>query len=186
VSPKFNIISLPSANKELIKQTADLLFRGFREHNPNGWPTPAAALKEVKESLEKDRISRIVVSKDGQVLGWVGGLRAHTNLWELHPIVVEKACRGMGIGATLVEDLEQQVKNRGGLTIYLGADDEDNMTSVSGIDLYPDVLEKLMRIRNVKGHPYGFYQKLGFTIVGIIPDADGIGKPDIIMAKRVK
>jgi len=32
---------------------------------------------------------------------------------------------------------------------------------------------------------YEFYQKLGFTIVGIIPDANGWGKPDILVAKRV-
>lgn len=33
--------------------------------------------------------------------------------------------------------------------------------------------------------PHGFYEKLGFMIVGVMPDANGIGKPDIYMAKRV-
>ena len=32
---------------------------------------------------------------------------------------------------------------------------------------------------------YEFYQKIGFSFVGVIPDANGFGKPDIIMAKRV-
>ncbi len=42
-----------------------------------------------------------------------------------------------------------------------------------------------MEIRNLHGHPYEFYLKNGFSIVGAVPDANGYGKPDIIMAKRV-
>jgi aminoglycoside 6'-N-acetyltransferase I len=37
-----------------------------------------------------------------------------------------------------------------------------------------------------RDHPTAFYQKLGFQIVGVMPDANGIGKPDIIMAKDIK
>jgi aminoglycoside 6'-N-acetyltransferase I len=185
IHPTLKIIDLTREDKDLIKQTASLLFRGFREHNPNGWPTLAAARNEVMGSLKKDHISRIAVGKEGKVLGWIGGLRAHTNLWELHPIVVEKECRHTGIGSAIIKDFEKEVKKRGGLTIYLGADDEDFMTTVSGVDLFPNPLDHLMRIKNIKGHPYGFYQKMGYALVGVIPDADGIGKPDIIMAKRV-
>ena len=53
------------------------------------------------------------------------------------------------------------------------------------MDIYPDVLGSLQRIRNVRDHPFPFYQKLGFVVVGAIPDANGFGKPDILMAKRV-
>jgi aminoglycoside 6'-N-acetyltransferase I len=38
---------------------------------------------------------------------------------------------------------------------------------------------------NLRGHPYAFYQKIGFVIVGVMPDANGLGKPDIYMAKRI-
>jgi aminoglycoside 6'-N-acetyltransferase I len=77
------------------------------------------------------------------------------------------------------------VREAGGTTIYLGTDDEDNMTSLSGIDLYPNVVEHIAHMRNLRRHPYEFYQRLGYVIVGVIPDANGMGKPDIIMAKRV-
>jgi aminoglycoside 6'-N-acetyltransferase I len=78
-----------------------------------------------------------------------------------------------------------QVRQRDGLTILLGSDDEDRMTTLSGVDLYPDVWPHVANIRNLRGHPYEFYQKCGFAIVGVVPDASGFGKPDILMVKRV-
>jgi len=42
-----------------------------------------------------------------------------------------------------------------------------------------------MNIQNIGGHPYKFYEKTGYKIVGVFPDANGVGKPDIWMAKRV-
>ena len=52
--------------------------------------------------------------------------------------------------------------------------------------LIGNVLEHLARIENLRGHPYEFYQRLGFSIVGAMPDANGFGKPDIYMAKRCR
>jgi aminoglycoside 6'-N-acetyltransferase I len=47
------------------------------------------------------------------------------------------------------------------------------------------VAGQIAAIRNLKRHPYEFYHKQGYAIVGVIPDANGLGKPDIMMAKRV-
>jgi aminoglycoside 6'-N-acetyltransferase I len=77
------------------------------------------------------------------------------------------------------------VAARGGLTIRLGSDDEAAMTTLGGIDLYPDPWPHIAAIQNLRGHPYSFYQRCGFVIVGVVPDANGLGKPDIMMAKRV-
>jgi hypothetical protein len=89
----------------------------------------------------------------GAVLGWVGGLRGYGgNVWELHPLVVRPDRQRQGIGRALVADLEAQVRARGGLTLWLGSDDEDDMTSLSGVDLYDDLPGQLARIRNLKGH----------------------------------
>ncbi len=119
-------------------------------------------------------------------MGWIGGIREYDgHAWELHPLVVHPDHQGQGVGRALVADLERLVSELGGTTIYLGTDDEDNMTSLSDKDLYPNVFEHITNIENLRGHPFSFYQKLGFAIVGVIPDANGPGKPDIIMAKRV-
>ena len=90
-----------------------------------------------------------------------------------------------GIGRALVADLEDRVRERGAVTLFLGTDDEDDRTSLGGIDLYPDPLQHLERLRNLRGHPFEFYRKCGFVVVGVLPDANGFGKPDIYMAKRV-
>ena len=136
--------------------------------------------------LAVDRILRVALDAEGNVAGWIGGNLQYDGLvWELHPLVVKSDLQGTGIGRALVLDFEEQVRLHGALTIMLGADDEDNRTSLSNVDLYEDTWTKIKEIRNLNGHPYEFYQKMGYTIIGVIPDANGIGKPDIIMSKRI-
>jgi len=106
-------------------------------------------------------------------------------VWELHPLVVSGSHRRRGIGRALVEDLERLVAARGALTLWAGSDDENNETTLSGRDLYPDIPESIRTIRNLGDHPYEFYLRLGFRIAGVLPDANGRGKPDIFLAKRV-
>jgi aminoglycoside 6'-N-acetyltransferase I len=180
------ITTLSSDNEQTIEQVAILLIEGFKAHSPNAWPNMTAALEEVRESLGEDRISRIAVDHNGEIIGWIGGLSQYDgNVWEIHPLVVKPNRQGGGIGWQLVRDFENIVQKRGGLTIWVGADDEDDMTTLAGVDLYPNVLDHLAQIRNLRRHPYEFYQKLGFVIAGVMPDANGRGKPDIFLAKRV-
>lgn len=180
------ITDLRPGDEPKIQQVARLIVEGFKEHWPDAWPDLKSALQEVQESLAADRISRIAVGDSNQVLGWIGGIKHYDgNVWELHPLVVRTEFRGQGIGRSLVADLAAEAKNRGGIVLWVGTDDEDNQTTLSGINLYPNVWEHIAKIRNLRGHPYEFYQKMGFAIVGVMPDANGIGKPDIYMAKRL-
>ena len=180
------IIDLQADDSEAVEQVATLLIEGFKEHHPNAWPDMEAALDEVAESFEPNRISRVAVDDSGVVLGRIGGITHYRGrVWELHPLVVHESYQGKGIGRALVGDLEDLVRERGGITIWLGTDDENNQTTLSAVDLYPDPLSHVARIENLRGHPYEFYQKVGFVIVGIMPDANCWGKPDIFMAKRV-
>jgi len=180
------IIDLPTANPAIIQQAAALLVTAFKVHAPNAWPDMESALEEVHEALAQEKVCRVALNDQGDVLGWVGAIPQYaTTAWELHPLVVAPAQQGQGIGRALVADLEEQVRARGGLTLYLGTDDEDFRTSLSQVDLYENPWEHIANIRNLNRHPYEFYQKMGFTIVGVLPDANGWNKPDIWMAKRV-
>lgn len=168
-----------------IRQVAEVLLDGFATSGINPWEDLESALAEVRESLQENRISRAAVDEKETVLGWIGGFHEYALVWELHPLVVRSDLQIQGIGSLLVADFERQVKRRGGLTVRLGTDDENERTSVGGIDLYPNALEKLSKARNLRRHPFEFYQKLGYEITGVIPDANGFGKPDIIMCKRI-
>lgn len=180
------IISLTVEHELLLRQAAQLLVDAFWEHWPDAWPTLEEALEEVHEMIESERICRVAVDEQGNLLGLIGGIPGYDgNVWELHPLAVQPSLQGQGIGRALVSDFEERVRLKGGLTITLGSDDEDSMTSLSNVDLYENLWEKIRDIRNHKNHPFEFYQKLGYVITGVVPDANGRGKPDILMAKKV-
>jgi len=181
------IIDLKPEDDVFIQQVAGILVESFREHWPDAWPDMESALKDVRGTLREDRISRIMVDEGGLVLGWIGGIRhSDGKSYELHPIVVRDGYRRRGLGSILLSDFEKRVAELGAVTVWLGTDDEDGMTTISGIDLYSDVFGHLQNIGNLKSHPYEFYVKQGYSIVGVLPDASGPGKPDILLSKRVR
>ena len=183
LSVPFEIMDLEPAAERRAEQAAVLLVRAF----PQAWPDMRVALSEVHESFAEERISRVAVDPAGDVLGWIGGISHYDgNVWELHLLVVRADVRRRGIGRALVQDLEALVRERGAWTLQVGTDDERGQTSLGNVDLYPDVWEHVTRIRNLAGHPFEFYARLGFVIVGVMPDANGWGRPDIYMAKRVR
>jgi aminoglycoside 6'-N-acetyltransferase I len=172
-------------DSDAVEQAARLLVEAFRGHSPS-WPDVETALEEVRESFASDRLSRIARDEDGRVVGWVGAISQYSgHVWEVHPLAVLPERQRHGIGRLLLEDIEQLAAQHGAITLTLGSDDEDGRTSLSGVDLYPDLLAALAGIRNVGGHPFEFYQKCGFVLAGVIPDANGFGKPDILLVKRI-
>jgi aminoglycoside 6'-N-acetyltransferase I len=182
----FSISDLDPGDEIAVQQTAGVLAAAFPRHPE--WSHLETALQEVIRSLAPPRLSRVALSGNGTVLGWIGAFPLYDgNVWEIHPLAVHPACRKRGIGRALVEDMAGLARRRGGLTLWAGADDEEDRTSLGGVDLYPNLLEKLAAIHTLpqQRHPYVFYQKLGFVLAGVLPDANGRGKPDIFLAKRL-
>ncbi|MBN2878116.1 MAG: hypothetical protein JXN65_00625 [Clostridia bacterium] len=55
---------------------------------------------------------------------------------------------------------------------------------MANVDLYSELSEKIKNF-SAGTHQSGFYLKIGYSIIGVMPDANGIGKPDIIFGKRL-
>ncbi len=173
------IMPLEKENTHFVRQAARLLAECF----PHAYRDSSE--EEINHCLEDDRIALIAVEEE-EVLGFIGAIPQYdVTGWELHPLAVRTGRQSQGIGTKLIHALEEECRSRGGITIYLGSDDEFGKTTLSHNDLYSDTYEKMASVQNVNRHPYEFYQKVGYKIVGVIPDANGIGKPDIWMAKRI-
>src|SRR5690348_6980393 len=115
-----HINTLTPDQTETIHQIATILVAAFAEHWPTAWPTIEDALKEVHESFEEGRISRVALSDEGEAVGWVGGIPEYDGLvWELHPLAVHPDHQHKGIGRALVADLEAEARKRGGITVQL-------------------------------------------------------------------
>lgn len=168
-----------------VQQAAEILVDEFRQVSPHAWPNLARARVEVLECLNRDWIVRATFLGD-VMLGWAGARPAYGCItWELHPMAVRTGFQNKGIGTALLKALEEEVVRRGGRNMYLGTDDETGRTNLSGRELYDSIPDAISGIRNTGQHPYEFYLKNGYAIVGLIPDANGPGKPDILMAKRL-
>lgn len=165
-----------------ITQAAQILADAFPHAYAN---YENQSMQEIQEILAKDGFL-IFALKSGELLGFAGAIPQYgTTGWELHPLVVKRQFRLQGIGTKLVSALENEIVSRAGIMVYLGTDDEFFATSLSHGDLFDNTFKKIQEIKNFKDHPYEFYSKTGYQIVGVIPDANGFNKPDILMAKRL-
>lgn len=178
------IINMSRATGRQKEQAAQILT----DNLPNGWSTLEDALDEIEERLIPENTMLLVLENE-KVIGW-GGLLKPTydgNVFELHPLVVDSHYQKQGIGRKLVLELEDEARKQGGLTIFVGADDdekEEGETSLSHVDLYEDLPDKLNNFESGT-HQAGFYFKMGYKIIGVMPDANGIGKPDIFLGKKL-
>jgi len=182
--PPPNIVDLATQPEAVLHQAATLLVDHFDE--PRGWSDLATAREEVTRVLG-DGFARAML-EGTTLLGWVGGLPEYLGrVWELHPIVVRRQDRRRGFGRALVDAFESEARNRGALTATLGTDDDSGMTSLADVDLYSNLPRHIAELRDLgRGHPFLFYRKLGFVVTGVMPDANGPGRPDIYMSKPLR
>ncbi len=185
-SAELTILRLLPHHSGRIRSAARLLRDGFPANAV--YRTPEGSQEEVDEVLSEG--IAFCAMRGGRVLGWIGALPAYDDhVWEMHPLVVAPAAQRQGIGRALVAHLEDAARSAGVMTIMLGTDDEDERTTASQYDdLYahlPGVLAQITSRDPLNLHPVDFYRRCGYTVVGVVPDANGHRKPDILMAKRI-
>lgn len=178
------IVNMKMLNKTQIFQAAQILSSEL----PIGWPTTDKALLEINERWkdEPDALFIAAVEND-EVIGWCGILPRYSgNVFELHPLAVRRDWQRKGVGTKLVDGISVFAREKGGLTLMVGADDEKpgGETSLANADLYDNLPSHISEF-NPGAHQTAFYLKQGFKIIGVMPDANGIGKPDIYLAKRL-
>jgi aminoglycoside 6'-N-acetyltransferase I len=152
------------------------------------WPdiNEQKAVDEVNECVCGENIC-IGLNIDDQLIGWIGLRPMYEKTWELQPIAVKPEYQGKGYGKILLNELEKKAREKGIIGIFAGSDDETNKTSLSEKEITSyNIYEEIKNIKNYKNHPYEFYIKCGYTIVGVIPNANGANKPDIWLWKDIR
>jgi aminoglycoside 6'-N-acetyltransferase I len=164
---------------------AHILVEGFADRSP-AWPTLATGISEVISYSTDIQISLVAII-DGTIVGWISATPQYQQFgWELHPLVVAPSQQKRGVGTALVENLCVALHERGGTVLYAWSDDECLSTSLGGKDLMPDPLHHLSQFCASSQHAGGFYLKLQFALCGVLPDANGYGKPDVLFARRIR
>ncbi|MCL2530871.1 MAG: GNAT family N-acetyltransferase [Oscillospiraceae bacterium] len=179
-----NIVSIQAINQTQREQAAQMLHEAF----PHAWSVDDAwqEIDEILQQCNDGEPEILAAMHDDKVIGWAGMIPTYDgHVWELHPLVVRCDWQGKGVGSALVQAIEEVARARGGLTLWAGSDDESNATNLANANLYDNLPQRLQGFNSGR-HPTAFYQTLGFAIVGVMPDANGPGKPDIFMAKSLR
>lgn len=190
VTPKLLIRPITHLDKDQHRAAATLLVQEFR-HFRSAWKTQNEAEREVADFLPPRAFSNghrawaALSAEDQTVLGWVGAVDHYSSVWELHPLVVASEVQGQGIGGHLLDVMETAAAQAGINTVVVSSDDDYGGTSLFGQDLYPDVLGHLQALTIKTHHPVSFYQRHGYVVTGVVPDAAGQGNHDIQLSKWV-
>ena len=185
VRMKVHIVPFSGISDLQRQQATDLLVRGFA-HSPSAWDDTESAQAEVDQFSTDPARDAFAALSGNSVVGWIGRIQHSDHAWELHPLVVEPSRHRSGVGTLMIAALETAARDAGICTVWLGADDDFGGTNLFGTDLYPNVLEQLSQLLPATGHPFTFYVGQGFSVVGVLPDVDGVGRHDILMAKRIE
>lgn len=165
---------------------AATILRAALARLPSGYQGLGEAEAEVALRCAQDEWLGYAALEGERLAGWVGAIRTYAHGWEVHPLVVAPDRQRKGIGSALLEALEERARSEGVLTLFLGSDDDYGGTNLFGRDLWPNVVGHARAAEaTAHGHALTFYRRHGYEIVGLLPDVNGPGRPDLLLAKRL-
>jgi aminoglycoside 6'-N-acetyltransferase I len=162
------------------------ILRDALAHLPSAYNAAGEAEAEVALRCADSDWLGLAALENERLVGWIGAIRTYSHGWEIHPLVVTPDRQRRGIGSALLLALEAHARSAGVLTLFLGSDDDYGGTSLFGRDLWADVIGHVATTEaTARGHALTFYRRHGYGIVGLLPDVNGAGRPDILLAKRL-
>jgi aminoglycoside 6'-N-acetyltransferase I len=167
------------------RAAASEVLRTALAHLASGYQGAGEAEAEVDLRWNDDDWLGYAALEAGRLVGWVGAIRTYSHGWELHPLVVAPDRQRHGIGSAMIAGIEARARREGVLTMFLGTDDEHGGTTAYGLDLWTDLARHTATVGpSARGHALTFYRRHGYQVIGLLPDVNGPGRPDILMAKR--
>lgn len=178
------LVDLGSLDADAREQLAQITLAAAGEHGPDWLPDLDAAREEIADALAPGKVARVAL-EDGAPVGWIAAVHDWGCVWELHPLIVAIEHQRRGHGRRLVREIERLAAAAGAITMTLGTSDTTGATSLAGVDLYDDTFTRLATVAARRPHAVEFWRRVGYRIVGVVPDAEGPGKPSITLARRL-
>ena len=183
----YRTVDLAADDGPLIESLVPLTVRAAAINSPRWLPDPERARAEIVTVAAGAGVCRALLAGE-EAIGWAGAAPSARTAWELHPLLVDPLRHGGGAGRCLVAELERLASAAGALTMELSTSDATRATTLGGKDLFADPLGALARLEVLdpsRGHAFRFWQKVGYSVVGVLPDAEGEGVPSIRLAKSL-
>jgi aminoglycoside 6'-N-acetyltransferase I len=176
---------------DTIEQAVRIMLESFPDDEM--WPdlNEKKALETVTNSLDEKNIC-IGLKVGNELAGWVClspmyGKIENEETWNLQPLAVSTKFKGRGFGKILMNEVERLAREKNIIGILLSSGDEADKTSLSDREISGEnVIEEIKNIKNYKNHPYEFYQKCGYSIIGIVPNGYGLRRTDIWLWKDIR
>lgn len=184
VSDATSLVPLAELSSAELEALAQLTLPAAQGHVADWLANIEAARAEIADAIGDDKIALVLRDGDRPV-AWIAAGHDWGAIWEIHPVIVAVDAQGRGHGQRLVREVERLAADAGARTMALSTSDTVGATSLAGADLYADVAGHLARFTVHRPHAAAFWLRMGYTLVGVTPDAEGPGQPSLSFACRL-